>query len=1021
MRRISRMSAPPFSSFEEFSNASKPVVLVGAMGSWPAMAWNLSSIEQQCGMRPLAGTCVLGGDPQTTFAGVQRIGSNQDLQASDLVDQGLHTLADLIQAQGAGAPFHLHGASIEQLCPDLLLALRVPSYFPIDMTQQTSAQWARMFGLDACASARHHPHAVGASSHPALFISPTGVQSPLHTASQAARTWMGVLRGTMRIRMFSPKDAPHLRPSVCAQHDVRYCRWPAFDAFNLARHALQDGAVVWETRLSPGDILFLPQGWPRQARSMEDTIAVSYDFVDRFSFAGHLTWLVGAIEAEDGHLNNAVRNSGRNWRMLLASYVHDHRAERFPTLTLEDGQREETDWPSFFRNNQPEHQRLFSRTALLEEIATHQADTSFSLKQMLQVHGERAWKQRQKRLAEMRKVAAAQSKAASEQEGKLRMRSVGNIARAHRLAMARLVDSASSHMDRQHEAGREKLNAATSVLAPGEVGGATMTQAYDSLATPASEDDAESIAIASLTAPVIEGIVSNYSAYCAWGCPPQVCQPGELLTRMPHPPQRCSGMPCSQVRWALGNMMLYYGRLDEGIEHLRSLTREDASEDIDFRYRVRERLAISLLSAGRAGQARAHLLTELEDAKDPANRFAAASLMRTIERSLSQYGHPIPKSPGLARVELAYAAYVQEPIPEHYVGWGASHEASVRAGATLRDAITLLDQMPLPSEFIRFMQRREPFKLSTVGALGHDRSLASLGIDASAFTPERLRAVAGEEMLYVEAVRLGPNSRPGVFGLEDELHRYFICSFSSVLADVFPLVPGGTELSCLEQRTTAPGSASYNASEWQLYLNQNGRLPGALYVRPLDKMPSAASVPHFLHQSKVEMDRAMLWMGRGDVRSSLHFDNTENVYILVRGRKQFRLFPPSYARRLRPTRPVTYVSPSGEIGAFGSPRPVGMFSEFVRTDLEEGPMAEHAHDVREHAYTVELVAGEALYLPRGWWHEVISDGGAETEGEQEDAHLAVSFWFRTPEDADQRVVEPQGTQDLDVPQVATEG
>ena len=40
---------------------------------------------------------------------------------------------------------------------------------------------------------------------------------------------------------------------------------------------------------------------------------------------------------------------------------------------------------------------------------------------------------------------------------------------------------------------------------------------------------------------------------------------------------------------------------------------------------------------------------------------------------------------------------------------------------------------------------------------------------------------------------------------------------------------------------------------------------------------------------------------------------------------------------------------------------------------------------------MELRAGEMLFLPAGWWHEVVSlndEGGA--------SHLAVNYWFHPP-------------------------
>ncbi|KAI0920164.1 hypothetical protein AcV5_009977 [Taiwanofungus camphoratus] len=53
-------------------------------------------------------------------------------------------------------------------------------------------------------------------------------------------------------------------------------------------------------------------------------------------------------------------------------------------------------------------------------------------------------------------------------------------------------------------------------------------------------------------------------------------------------------------------------------------------------------------------------------------------------------------------------------------------------------------------------------------------------------------------------------------------------------------------------------------------------------------------------------------------------------------------------------------------------------------------------------YVVELSAGEMLYLPASWWHEVTSSSPSNSSQEQEDSsavHMAFNYWFYPP-DAD---------------------
>jgi hypothetical protein len=52
-------------------------------------------------------------------------------------------------------------------------------------------------------------------------------------------------------------------------------------------------------------------------------------------------------------------------------------------------------------------------------------------------------------------------------------------------------------------------------------------------------------------------------------------------------------------------------------------------------------------------------------------------------------------------------------------------------------------------------------------------------------------------------------------------------------------------------------------------------------------------------------------------------------------------------------------------------------------------------DARSRSVTVTLKAGQMLYLPAGWFHEVRSRGDGASGG-----HLAFNYWFHPPDSAD---------------------
>ena len=139
-----------------------------------------------------------------------------------------------------------------------------------------------------------------------------------------------------------------------------------------------------------------------------------------------------------------------------------------------------------------------------------------------------------------------------------------------------------------------------------------------------------------------------------------------------------------------------------------------------------------------------------------------------------------------------------------------------------------------------------------------------------------------------------------------------------------------------------------------------------------------------------------LWLGAGGQRSALHRDFSENVHAVLQGVKRFVLFAPNESRRLHP-RP----EPSNRLG-HASALPDG--ARTCSAHLQEGGgaggsscAAEFARfpEARARALACTVSAGEMLYLPSAWWHEVDSvaapGGGGDGGGGRS---LSLNWWFR---------------------------
>lgn len=118
-------------------------------------------------------------------------------------------------------------------------------------------------------------------------------------------------------------------------------------------------------------------------------------------------------------------------------------------------------------------------------------------------------------------------------------------------------------------------------------------------------------------------------------------------------------------------------------------------------------------------------------------------------------------------------------------------------------------------------------------------------------------------------------------------------------------------------------------------------------------------------------------------RTTLHYDHVDNFYLQVAGRKTFRLFPPA------------------ESGALA---PYAFHNEFDRRSAVnlEAPDLTGAFPRAAAACRadVTLEPGDLLFLPRWWWHEVVTDYDAAAP--LDDLTVSLSFWF----DIGHRMLEP---------------
>ncbi|CAL5206976.1 unnamed protein product [Lathyrus oleraceus] len=118
-----------------------------------------------------------------------------------------------------------------------------------------------------------------------------------------------------------------------------------------------------------------------------------------------------------------------------------------------------------------------------------------------------------------------------------------------------------------------------------------------------------------------------------------------------------------------------------------------------------------------------------------------------------------------------------------------------------------------------------------------------------------------------------------------------------------------------------------------------------------------------------ELSSINLWMNNAQSRSSTHYDPLHNLLCIVSGRKQVVLWPPSASPSLYPM-PIYGEASNHSLVALENP------------DYSIYPRAECS---MEFAQKVVLEAGDALFIPEGWFHQVDSD----------DLTIAINLWWRS--------------------------
>lgn len=172
-----------------------------------------------------------------------------------------------------------------------------------------------------------------------------------------------------------------------------------------------------------------------------------------------------------------------------------------------------------------------------------------------------------------------------------------------------------------------------------------------------------------------------------------------------------------------------------------------------------------------------------------------------------------------------------------------------------------------------------------------------------------------------------PAASEGRFGYGEDLREYSFTKRSR---------PLGETLDRIARAATRPDGPTVAIQ----LLPLDEQLPDVVADNPMPLLPADAS--------------PRLWLG-GAVRTQIHHDRDHNLACVVAGRRRFLLFPPDQVTNL-------YIGPPDRAPPLSLVDPEA-------PDLARFPRFAEALG---HAMVAELGPGDALLMPRYWWHHVTS-------------------------------------------------
>lgn len=153
--------------------------------------------------------------------------------------------------------------------------------------------------------------------------------------------------------------------------------------------------------------------------------------------------------------------------------------------------------------------------------------------------------------------------------------------------------------------------------------------------------------------------------------------------------------------------------------------------------------------------------------------------------------------------------------------------------------------------------------------------------------------------------------------------------------------------------------------------------------------PNLIARPSSSSPIKGDIYASSLWLGRPPTYTPLHRDPNPNIFIQLAGHKTVRLLPPEIGAAVFADvqarlhhRQTTSAAIRGEEMMAGPEKAI-LHAAIWPTP---GELTRYAELLTTHAQETTLGMGDALFIPKGWWHSVKGVGAGVT--------ASANWWFR---------------------------